>query len=181
MWLDNFNKFRYARNVNEERNRCINGTVMSVLPLPTMDGSLWTGWAPLSHLVRGIPMFAAVFSRAVGKISNEVKTLQQQPLQFSQVRVPCDVRRIGVRNLEWTPWMVYGDNVGSTLGLLAAIEHLIHAQSTVNKTMPVIADVNVFYRMMKMLYHKQVVEINFRGACITIPCCSGFGMPTHTA
>ena len=40
VWIDNFNKFRYARNVNAERDQCINGTVMSVLPMPSLKNDL---------------------------------------------------------------------------------------------------------------------------------------------
>ena len=173
VWMDNFNKFRYARNVNEERNRCINGTVMSVLPLAGLRADLWTGWAPLSAVVRAIPDFLGTFTRAVKKIANEVKTLQQNPLTFDQVRVPCDVRRVGVRNIGWMPWMVYGDNVGSTSGMVVSLGRLIAAQRAVGKLMPIIVDVNVYYRILKLLYHKSLLKSNIRGAMSQHPLLFG--------
>ena len=33
VWLDNFNKKRFSRNPNENRDKCINGTVFVVLTL----------------------------------------------------------------------------------------------------------------------------------------------------
>jgi hypothetical protein len=42
--FDNFSKFCYARNVSEERNRCINGAVLAVVVLPAMQADLWLGW-----------------------------------------------------------------------------------------------------------------------------------------
>ena len=173
VWMDNFNKFRYARNVNEERNRCINGTVMSVLPLANLSSHHWTGWSPLSALVQALPGFAALFGKALRKISNEVKTLQQNPLSFEQVRVPCDVRRVGVRNLGWMPWMVYGENVGSTSGMVVSLSRLLAAQRVVGKLMPIIVDVNVYYRLLKLLYHKSLMKVNLRGAMSQHPLLFG--------
>ena len=37
VWMDNFNKQRYSRNPNENRERSINGTVTAVLQLPRLS------------------------------------------------------------------------------------------------------------------------------------------------
>ena len=173
VWIDNFNKFRYARNVNEERNRCINGAVMCVLPVQGLQGNLWVGWQPLSMLMRASASFSTTVQHAVTQIANEVKTLQQMPLTFDQVRVPCDVRRLGVRNLGWRPWAVYGENVGSTLGLLAILEKVLESQQVVRKTMPLLMDVNIYYRLLKLLYHKKLLRFNVRGAMSQHPLVFG--------
>ena len=86
VWLDNFNKFRYARNVNEDRSRCINGAVMSVLPLAGLQRDLFGGWLPLHHLMSKLHEFPSQVIRAQKNVANEVKTLQQSPLTFAQVQ-----------------------------------------------------------------------------------------------
>ena len=46
--------------------------------------------------------------------------------------------------------------------------------------MPLLVDVNVYYRILKLLYHKQVLPLNFGALCIAIPWYSGSGMRMHT-
>jgi hypothetical protein len=164
IWMDNFNKFRYARNVNEERDRCINGTVFAVLPLKSNDEDLWPGWQPLSTMMRNMSNAATQVMQAISSFGNEVRTLKQRPLTFDQVRVPCDVRRRGARNLGWTPWSVNGENVGSTTGMLSSVEYIMNMQRRSGKLMPILVDVNVYYRILKLLYHKDVISLNVRGA-----------------
>ena len=173
VWMDNFNKFRYARNVNEERNRCINGTVFAILPLTFNDESLWPGWMPLSLLMRKMNDVVPVVLRSQVRISNEVKTLSQRPLPFNRLRVPCDVRRVGARNIGWTPWAVNGANIGSTVGMLESLDEIMAVQRQYQKVTPILVDVNVYYRILKMLYHRDVVPLNLRGACENHPLVFG--------
>ena len=77
--------------------------VIAGLPLPGLDGRLWMGWPSLCKVMAATRQFAGVIMHAHVTFSNEVKTLMQTPLDFDNVRVPCDVRRVGVRNLGWTP------------------------------------------------------------------------------
>ena len=93
LWLDNVNKFRYARNVNEERDRFINGAVMSVLPLANLRGELFAGWPPLSQLMRSLTGFPRYIVRAQRKLANEVKTLLQPP--YSLIKFECLVTFAG--------------------------------------------------------------------------------------
>ena len=50
LWVDNYNKFRYSRNPNEDRDRCINCTVYAMLPLRDADRHVWRGWPSLGQL-----------------------------------------------------------------------------------------------------------------------------------
>ena len=38
VWIDNYNKWRYTKNVAPERNISINATSMAMLPVPTPEG-----------------------------------------------------------------------------------------------------------------------------------------------
>ena len=105
-----------------------------------------------------------VVMQSISKLGNEVKTLSQQPLDFDRVRAPCDVRRLGVRNLGWTPWSVNGENVGASGGLLKSMTIVIEMQRCSGKIMPILLDVNVYYRLLKLMYHGDVVSLNLRGA-----------------
>ena len=164
IWMDNFNKFRYARNVNEERDQCINGTVFAIIPLKDNMEDTWPGWQPLSVLMKKMEDVKHMILRSSAGFSNEVKTLKQNPLSFDQVRVPCDVRRLGASNFGWTPWSVNGENIGSTLGMLSSLGYAMDLQMKTGKVMPIVVDVNVYYRIVKMLYHKDLISVNIRGA-----------------
>lgn len=99
LWIDNFNKYRFARNVNEERDKCINGTVMAMMPLPADFGRSWVQWPALNEVMMQIPSAVAFIVKSQIAMINEVKTLQQHPYSWQMIRVPCDLRRVGVRNL----------------------------------------------------------------------------------
>ena len=173
VWIDNFNKFRYGRNVNEERNHCINGTVMAILPLKSCEAQLWSGWMSLSRMFLGLRDVDSKVLRATTVLANEVKTLKQTPLQYDAVRAPCDVRRLGATNLPWWPWSVHGDNVGSTEGLLRVLLRVVDAQRQLKKLVPILVDINVYYRVMKLLYNPKLLQVNVRGALTEHPLLFG--------
>ena len=118
----------------------------------------------MSKIMHNMSSAAMQVMQAIVSFGNEVKTLKQRPLRFDQVRVPCDVRRRGARNLGWTPWSVNGENVGSTLGMLSSVEYVMNIQRRSGKLMPILVDVNVYYRILKLLYHKDTISLNIRGA-----------------
>jgi hypothetical protein len=47
MWVDNFNKQRYARNPNEAHDQCINGTVFAITGVDESIAGKWRGWPTL--------------------------------------------------------------------------------------------------------------------------------------
>lgn len=126
LWLDNFNKQAFARNPNEERNRCINGAAIAVLATEVVHLATWNDYPELRVLHSAIGPTITLLQRLRGTLTNGIRRLLSMQQNWSQVRVPCDLRRHGVTLMPWRPVTVLGDNVWSTAGLLRSLQHALH-------------------------------------------------------
>jgi hypothetical protein len=172
LWADNYNKRRYARNPNEERDRTVNGTAACVL------GGMLRG-APPSSWAFVKTMFLARIGAAVCTttlhrcFTDDIKTTLLSGLTFDDVRVPCDLRRYGVRSLPWRPFDIVNTNIGSTTGLCSVLEHILAAQRTVQEDILLLGDINVFYRVVKFVYSRDTQHFNLRAALAGVTPCFG--------
>lgn len=127
LWMDNYNKFRYSRNPNEDRDACVNATVMSILPMPTADRSQWTGWPTLAVLLEKAAALAAYMVQHRKGFADRFRTLYRKGLAYEHVRVPLDLRRYGVRTLGWQPYCLHDADIKGTVGLPPG--HILHHMS----------------------------------------------------
>jgi len=150
-WLDNFSKFRYSRNPNVDRSRCIHATVYALLPTPLLVPN-WVGWKDVDALAASVPAVAADLLRASATLAQFVRLMLQSPYTWEELRVPVDIRRHDATPGRWFPADLQPHPVGSTPGLVAALQHLRFQVSPQTTVLPMLVDINVFYRVAKACY-----------------------------
>ena len=76
-------------------------------------------------------------------------------MHFEDVRVSLDVLRVGVRSLQWTPFQLSPRCCSNSADFVTLLDFvrgtvLSHCRSPV----PLLLDVNLYYRHLKMWYSK---------------------------
>ena len=162
-WVDNFNKFRYSRNPNEDRDRCINATVLAVIPADGVRRGHWTGWPTVAELWEQVDLCGRMLSTHHKQFSDRIRNLLEKGLTFQHIRVPCDLRRSGVTTVPWTPYRVVNADIKSTTGLVAALEHVLTLQRGTMGLCCMPTDVNIFWRVLRLVYCSQYITCNVMG------------------
>lgn len=130
-WVDNYNKFRYSRNPNEDRDMCINATVTSVLPLPGVDRTFWTGWATAEAVVVAVMPVARALVQQSKLLCDRFRALVQKNLAYEHVRIPLDIRRYQVSTMPWQPFGLVNADLKYTEGLNSpCVSHPVWKNST---------------------------------------------------
>ena len=81
--VDNFNKFRYSRNPNEDRDRCINATVLAVLPTDGVRRVHWNGWPTVAELGMQIDICGRMLSTHHKQFSDRIRNLVDKGLTLN--------------------------------------------------------------------------------------------------
>ena len=164
MWVDNYNKFRYSRNPNEDRDRCINATVFAMLPQPGVRRQAWSGWPTLSDLQKSLDVIPRQMVHHHKEFADRIRVLYRKGLRHEHVRVPCDLRRFSVTTVPWVPFMLQDADIKSTAGLVKALQEVLHVQRTTFGLCCMLMDVNIFYRVLRLVYCQQFQSANVLGA-----------------
>ena len=172
VWMDNFCRLRYSPIPDERRDRTINGTAFAVLPTRVFLGTV-PEWPSLLDLRQRIDAVSRDIVNASVSLSNSIRGLLLDDLMFSDVRVPCDRRRHAVSAAPWFPYSIGNFAVGSTSGLVDALVQLVRMQFLTRDTMPFLVDVNVYYRILKLMYSVTHCSANVRGTLAKHPGCFG--------
>jgi hypothetical protein len=159
-WVDNYNKQRYARNPNEDRNKCVNATVFALLPVQVVDRAAWDGWPTAGDLYDALPGFATAMHRHHSEMNDRVRTLMLQNMKYDEVRVPCDVRRFDVVTMPWQPLRILDADIKSTEGLALALKAVLELRDRSQGLCCMLMDVNIFWRVLKMCYAFQNLQYN---------------------
>ena len=104
---------------------------------------------------------------------NSARDLELKNLTYEDIRVPCDVRRKGVLAAEWIPHDVREGNIGSLEGLILGLTMARDLQRSRGVVLPVLSDVNIFYRGLKIMYGANFADQNVRGALNDVPMLFG--------
>ena len=163
LWMDNYNKFRYSRNPNEDRDRCINATVYAMLPQPEVSRQWWSGWATLPQIWDALQSFGREMVQHHREMNDRVRQLYRKDLKHEHVRVPCDLRRYGVNAVPWVPYQLIDADIKSTGGLVAAMKEVQKLQGRTMGLCCVLMDVNIFWRVLRMVYCTQYAKLNMAG------------------
>ena len=76
-------------------------------------------------------------------------------------------------SLPWLPVGVHDANVGSNVGLLKGMDLFLIHQREFGGAMPMLADVNIFYRLCRAVYTVSNSHLSMREAMRQIPCVFG--------
>ena len=172
VWMDNFNKKRFSRNPNENRDKCINGTVFAVMALPFLHMSPAPS-PPIKTLLATVNDMVSYMTRAVPFVNRLARDVVQEGLTFGKVRAPLDVRRENVTPPPWLPADLHAYNVGSAEGLLRGLQHIRATFSPSARSVTIMCDVNLFYRAMRMMYSSAYAQFNFRAWLAKTPLVLG--------
>ena len=173
VWMDNFNKQRFTKNPDHVKNACVNGTVFAVTPQPLEVLDQYHGWPVLRQLCMSIDPAVDFLTRQLASFADDIRTLQLKALTYDQVRVPCDLRRVVAEPAPWYPWDIIEANVGSSPGVITALRHVLQLKDPVHGSLAILADVNIFYRIVKAMYSNTHVHLNIRGALCNRPLIFG--------
>ena len=163
LWLHNYNKQRFSRNpgvVPSKANRrtaqagdtnaCINGSIMAIVPCPGVPRTT-TVQPSVTTLGREAKSVACDIVDARHGLKSAADALRRQPHHCGSTRVPCDIVRENVSMAPWRPYAVRTEGVGTTEGLLQLLDIIdgIHGDTGDSHTMPLLVDVEIFYRILK--------------------------------
>lgn len=151
LWADNYNIYRFATNPNVPRDQSINGTVFAALPTQiVLPGGTWL--PTLRDLVGRLHTTSSWLHHCAGTLSDDIRDTVARDYTWSQLRVPADVRRYGVTSLAWYPYCVASGNIGSAVGLGEAFQTIQSLKTVYPASVPLLLDVNPYYRLLKAAY-----------------------------
>ena len=162
-WVDNFNKFRYSRNPNEERDRCINATVMALIPAGGVSRGHWRGWPTVEEMFASVEGCGRQLHQHHKEFSDRVRGLLARGLRWEQIRVPLDLRRFGVTTMPWMPYVLLDADIKATGGLASAVQAVLGLQRTTMGLCCMLMDVNIFWRLVRLVYCVQYTSCNMLG------------------
>ena len=171
-WVDNFNKQRFSANVNEERNRCINGCAIAfigVLTGPPHAQPAWDGWVPLTVVWDRVPSTASFVNRVSRTFTDAVRALLNLGLTWDTVRIPCDLRRPSVTSAAWWPRAILPHDVGELGPMLECFGYVLHEARGLRKQVAILCDVKPFYSTLKAMYSETHADQNLREALADTP------------
>ena len=164
VWVDNYYRRRFVANPDVDY-QSISCSVLHVLQLPNIP---MCPPMPTYHQLQFRRSHLTAQLLRAGRLLREyVDDLAQGELQHQDVRVPLDCNRYGVRSLQWCPFMLTDLQVGNQVDMLRLFNLVLstvlpHCLSPV----PVLVDLNIYYRFMKMCYGKGykwwAIKENFR-------------------
>jgi hypothetical protein len=163
-WVDNYNKFRYSRNPNENRDKCVNATVLALLAVPDVSRHRWSCWPEPGDMYDRVASTAAELHHHHRRFNDRVRNLMLSGLQYDNIRVPCDLRRFAVQAVAWRPYMVLDADIKSTQGLVQALESVLGLRQKRMGLCCMVMDVNIFWRVLKLAYAFGNLEHNLLGA-----------------
>lgn len=171
-WVDNFNKVHF-RNRPLHREGHVNGTAVAVVPaLGALPGG-WTGQSTLSVLAGRVADACAALRRLDADFAYELVG-KIGLLQLDRIRVPCDVRRESVTAADWWPYDIQGHNISSSEGLVQVLAYLQRETAKLRLLLaPVLCDVNIFWRIQRMLYSQSYVHLDVHAGLGSMPIIFG--------
>ena len=182
VWFDNFYRRRFMRTPRR-MDASLNCTVVAVLVLPPPADGIprprlppFPGWPTHWQLfVHGPAAAAAVAADLAGRIRSELTRVCALAVGPDDFRVPLDLPRRGAESLPWRPYALADHVVSGQVGLLEVLadlraEVLPHAAPAAGaRPMPLLLDVNLWYRVLKLVYGREAQRWDAAGALARMP------------
>jgi hypothetical protein len=179
VWLDNWYRRRYGTDPQGDMSLNVSAlAVLHITEIPVFPGHL-----SLRSLVDAVPQRVAALLRAYGRMHAGVAAVNAEPLQPAWLRVPLDVHRTGMRSLQWLPYQLTEYTVSSQADLLQILHDLHELQSHTQRVLPLLVDMDIHYRLMKLVYGQSLVNFDYGHTLSMIPVlygvCTGPHCPFH--
>ena len=172
LWLDNYVRPIGRRGPVDPAQRGRRGAVVScsvlrvllVAPLGSACGLPPVQQLPTrcSRLVSRLDSFFPLFMALIDANSNI-------PFDPSELRVPLDIPRTGVRRLPWRNYAVSSSQVGTQVGLLELLSNAHDLSLHTNTPLPLCVDENIHYRLLKLAHGQQSTDYDFHTLFLRCP------------
>ena len=176
MWVDNFDVCRFKKSPEGSRDVGFHCTAISIVPGLSLRIPL-QGWPSFKDLARGVNPVIQEYEAGVRKFLQGPADLIYRGGRklYEEVRCPLDVRRKNPTHVPWYPKNLINHNVTSNAGLVAVLQHIAEYRRPIGQaTLPVLMDINIFWRVMKLTYHRSTPGVALRPALSRI--CPLFGL-----
>jgi hypothetical protein len=107
------------------------------------------------------------------KIRAVVQSVLEVDLQLEDIRVPLDVQRTEMRSLQWLSYMMREQTVSSQHDLQFILFDLKYLRLQTRREVPLLVDMDIHYRIMKLIYGQSVQRWNFAASLVTTPLLYG--------
>jgi hypothetical protein len=149
VWLDNWYRKRFGTDPRQT-DMSLNVSVLAVLHIPEIP--IFPGFKSLGEILSGIPGVSQELSRVAARLCSGVTAIAEEDLGPSLIRVPLDIHRDGIRSLQWTPYLLTELTVSSQADLLSILHDLDEMQRHTRRPLPLLVDMDIHYRVMKLVY-----------------------------
>ena len=170
VWLDNWYRKRFGTDPITN-DLSLNVSVLAVLhttALPQFPGQL-----SAVDVLSGLPAVAQRLLETHTEIRRGVRCVNEEALQPEWIRVPLDIQRTGMRSLQWLPYLLTPLTVSSQIDLVQILDNLEPLRTRSRHCMPLLVDMDIHYRVMKMMYGESLCKWNFRRSLTSTPILYG--------
>ena len=179
VWFDNFYRRRFMRTP-ARMDASLNCTVVAVLVLPPpLEGTPrprlppFPGWPTHWQLWQRCDGAAeAAATDLAGRIAEQIARICARAVGPEDFRVPLDVPRQEARALPWRPYSLADHVVSGQVGLLEVLTDLRGAvlpHVAEPGPLPLLLDVNLWYRVLKLVYGREAQAWDVGGALAQMP------------
>jgi len=156
-----------------QREGHVNGTAVAVASALTNVPRRWAGHLQLDALTRGISDASALLRRIETEFAHELLD-KIGTLRVENLRVPCDVMRENVRAADWYPYDIAQHNISATEGLIRVMAYVQQQAAQLGASLtPVLCDVNIFWRIAKLLFSESYMHLDVHAALASTPLVFG--------
>ena len=115
--------------------------------------------------------------REVPRALLRVQGTIQEPIDPTWIRVPLDFHRTGMRSLQWLSLFLSELSTGGQVELLSLLREIRSVQLHTRRALPLLVDMNIHYRIMKMMYSVNCVHLDTRQWLSAFPVLYGVWHP----
>jgi hypothetical protein len=170
VWLDNWYRKRFGTDPRQS-DMSLNVSVLAILRISEIP--IFNGHKSLRDVISGISSLTLQLSRAPARLLSGVAKVNAEDLQPEWIRVPLDVHRTGMRSLQWMPYLLTEYTVSCQADLLSILHDLRDLQAHTRRAVPLLVDMDIHYRVMKLMYGVATSEYSLLQNFNLLPFCFG--------
>lgn len=149
VWLDNWYRKRFGTDPRQT-DMSLNVSVLAILHITEVR--LFEGHKSLGDMLNNIPNLVKGLSKVAARLISAVEVITDEDIQPQWIRVPLDIHREGMRSLQWTPYLLTEYSVSNQTDLMSILHDLQELQGHTKRTLPLLVDMDIHYRVMKLMY-----------------------------
>ena len=158
---DNYSILRYTSNPGTDKNKSIAAcsfAILKVLQIPD-----YRGLPRAELLMDAVPRQAAAMPDIARGFEEAVSRVANLGFVYADIRAPLDIVRLDVKRSPWEPWQIADIDTKQGVGMAKALEVVDGLRAhTRTPTLPVLCDIDIYWRFLKMAYGASYLDLNVR-------------------